>query len=400
MIAHAGLLLAIVSLGSVAIAAASLIACFRWRAQARGDRLALRLAMERERTFVDSARRLADAARTSIVAVREEMDRAVRTIAPGIDAVMFFEEQDAQLVCVAATGARVHYFAGIRCALDDESSLLVRALHSGHRVTTHDAPDVRALHPGDVFAAAIPLVLDSGRRCVLYIGSANPDFAAVVDRIVSLVDGTTPAYRIAFERADDRARAEYDGLTGLLTARALRTALARITERARTEPIGRLGLLFIDTDRFKAWNDTYGHASGDALLRELAELLRRAASRDGDVAARNGGDEFCLIFTDCEKSTAVERAERLRASIADANFIALAPADVTAEPVIISASIGVAAFPVDAATPRELLEKADAAMYHSKRTGRDGVSFYSVDGALVRADPGRPVRGIADRRDG
>jgi diguanylate cyclase (GGDEF)-like protein len=108
-----------------------------------------------------------------------------------------------------------------------------------------------------------------------------------------------------------------------------------------------------------------------------------------------GGDEFCVVFADAEKSRAVERAERLRASIAEADFSGLHAHGSGAEEVKIRASIGVACFPVDAQSPSALLEKADEAMYHSKKTARDGVSFCSVDGALVRADSGA-VGGTVD----
>ncbi len=387
----------LVAAGSLLVAAASTLAVLRMRAQARADRLALRVALAREAAFVESARRLADAARESIDAVREEMDRAVRAIVPSIDVVLFFEERDAALVCVAAFGARVAFFSGMRLALDDDASLLGAALRCGYRVTAQDAPEARLLHPGDAFAAAIPLVLEAGRRCVLYAAAPAAESRATADRIVQLVDQATPAYRIALERADDRARAEYDGLTGLLSARAFRVRLAQSIERARCSPLGRVGVAFVDTDRFKAWNDTYGHASGDALLRELAALLRAAAAEPGDIAARNGGDEFCVVFADAEKSSAVERAERLRASIFGADFRALHAPLSTGEEVRISASIGIACFPVDAQSPETLLEKADEAMYHSKKTGRNGVSYFGVDATLVRADGAADERS-ADRR--
>lgn len=149
----------------------------------------------------------------------------------------------------------------------------------------------------------------------------------------------------------------------------------------------------------KSWNDLYGHASGDTLLRELAVLLRASASDPADLVARNGGDEFCVVFADTEKSSAIERAKRLRASIADADFSGLHAHGSGAEEVKISASIGVACFPVDAQSPSELLEKADEAMYHSKKTGRDGVSFFGVDETLVRADSGAARRTVDRRRD-
>jgi diguanylate cyclase (GGDEF)-like protein len=374
-----------------------LAAALWMRVQSRADRLALRLALERETAFVAAARRLADAARVSIEAVRDEIDRVVRVTAPRIDAVLFFEEAEGQLVCVAARGQRVSFFSGTRLAIDDETSLIVNALHCGHRVTMLDAPGARRVHPGDVFAAAIPLVLDAGRRCVLYVSGDDAASATQSDRIVQIVDQATPAYSIALERADDRARAEYDGLTGLLTGRAFRARLAALTDHARFTPLGRIALLFIDTDHFKTWNDTYGHASGDALLRELAQYLRASAQGDGDIVARNGGDEFCVVFADAEKSRSVARAETLRASIAAADFSGLHARVAGGAEVRISASIGVACFPVDARSAEALLEKADEAMYHSKKTGRNGVSFFGVDTVLVRGD-GVTEERTADRR--
>ena len=378
----------IIEVGSVATGLAfgvfGVLLALRARASANSHALALRLARALEIAFVEAARRLAEAATDSLDAVRREIGRAVRTIAPTIDAVLFFEERDAALICVAAAGERVDYFAGTRLGFDDANALPLRALERGHRVSLLDEPGARTLHPGDTFAAAVPLVLEAGRTCVLYFSSIHAVASEVVDRIVTLVDQATPAYRIALDRADDRSRAEFDGLTGLLSPRAFRAKLAALVERARFTPRGRTAVLFLDTDHFKAWNDTYGHASGDALLRELARMLRLAAPDAGDLTARNGGDEFCIVLDDIEKSVAIERATRLCEAIATADFSMLHAADNPAD-VRISASIGVAYFPVDAGTPHDLLERADEAMYHSKRTGRNAVSYFGVDGSLVRA---------------
>jgi diguanylate cyclase (GGDEF)-like protein len=135
---------------------------------------------------------------------------------------------------------------------------------------------------------------------------------------------------------------------------------------------------------FKAWNDSYGHAAGDALLREVAQTLRDAVRSERDLVVRNGGDEFCLVFTETGKATAIERAEDLRAAIAALDVTALRSAAVAANEVQITASIGVAAFPADATTAHELLERADAAMYNSKRTGRNAVSYVAAGETLVK----------------
>jgi diguanylate cyclase (GGDEF)-like protein len=362
------------------------LVALRTHAAARADRLALRLAREREAGLVEASRRLADAARGSVADVRAEIARAARRLVPAVDAVLLFEEQDGALLCVAASGSRTAYFVGTQIARD-AAMLPARALVAGHRVTLADA-GVQPLHPADVEAVAVPLSLDAGRACVLVAAANVPLDAAAVDRIAALADHASPAYLIALDRAVDRHRAEYDGLTGLLGPRAFRQRLGGLLDAARRTPLLRLGLLFVDTDRFKDWNDSYGHAAGDALLREIARVLRGAARDEGDLVARNGGDEFCLVFTETGKAEAVERAEQLRARLAQLDLTHLRPRDAP-DALRITASIGVAAYPVDANAASALLESADDAMYHSKRTGRDAVSYYGVDGRLVRLDADR-----------
>ncbi|MGD0476046.1 MAG: hypothetical protein ABSB70_22885 [Candidatus Velthaea sp.] len=190
---NAGPLLDVVVAGSLAFGLLGIAAAWRMRAQVDAQRLLLEAATEREGRFVEAARRLSGAAGVSVETVREEMDRAVRAVAPSLDVVLFFEEHDAQLVCVAGFGERADFFSGTRLALDDDASLIVAALRCGHRVVSVDARQARVLQPGDVFAAAIPLVLDAGRRCVLYVASGVAGSSAAADRIVQLVDQAAPA---------------------------------------------------------------------------------------------------------------------------------------------------------------------------------------------------------------
>ncbi|MDB5095473.1 MAG: hypothetical protein JWO85_3574 [Candidatus Eremiobacteraeota bacterium] len=388
--------------GALAFGSAATIIALRARAAVRACRLALRLAREREETFIDSSRRLADAARTGVDAIRDEIVRAARTIAPNIDGFLLYEECDGSLTCTFAAGERVAYFPGSRTALDEPGSLPARAIALGHRVTLGEG-GVRPVHPGDVAALAVPLALEAGRTAVLVMAARAPLDRQSVDRLVTVVDHASPAYLLAREREDDRRRAEYDGLTGLLTPRAFRQRLSLLVERARFAPLARLALVFVDTDRFKEWNDAYGHACGDALLREIAGVLRSIAAADRDLVARNGGDEFCIVFTETDKATAIERADLLRRRIAAIDCSALRPDGARGE-VRITASLGVAALAADAAGASELLECADAAMYHTKQTGRDGVSYVLPAGGFSRlaADreeeavrPGRCVEGRA-----
>jgi diguanylate cyclase (GGDEF)-like protein len=370
--------------GSLACGASGAVVASRTRAAARADRLALRLARAREAAFVDAARRLADAARESVDAVRAEIARAARVAAPAVDGLLVYEQHDAALRCTAAFGDRFAYFAGSSVALDDSSALPARAIAAGHRITLDDAGTCPP-HPADVAALAVPLVLDAGRACVLVTAAQQPLDAGAIERLVTLADQASPAYLTALDREHDRRSAEYDGLTGLLTPRAFRRRLNALVDRARFVPSGRLALLFVDTDHFKHYNDRHGHGAGDTLLRELANVLRAAATSEHDLAARNGGDEFCIVFTETDKAAAIERADDVRRRIALLDLARLRPQPSPPEEDLrITASVGVAAFPSDASTANDLLERADAAMYHTKKTGRNGVSYAGRDREFVR----------------
>jgi diguanylate cyclase (GGDEF)-like protein len=349
----------------------------------RYARLSLRLERERQVALLAAVQRLGHAATRSIDDVCAELDRAIRALVPAVDSVLVFDDGSEQLDCVFASGARTAYFRSARIARDDERTLPALARAQGHRAELGDG-GVRGFHPADAFALAVPLRGAGGAAAVVYVAAPVAVAAPEREAIVQLAGHAAFAYALASERERNRRRAEYDALTGLLAPRVLRERLGAAIARARLAPLERIALLFVDTDRFKDWNDAYGHASGDALLRALAALFRAAASGGDDLAARNGGDEFCLVLAGTEKSQAIERAEALRAAIEALDVAGLRP-DGAGEDVRITASIGVAAFPVDATTPHALLERADEAMYHSKRSGRNAVSYFGPDGAAVRA---------------
>jgi diguanylate cyclase (GGDEF)-like protein len=205
-----------------------------------------------------------------------------------------------------------------------------------------------------------------GLHAVIYCSSTNSFGIAQEDTIVRTIEHAASPYALAVERESDRADATYDGLTGLLTPRAFRERLRNDVTRLHLRASALLSLWFIDTDHFKDVNDAYGHGAGDLVLQRMASLLRLHSVADVDIVARNGGDEFCAIVYDVQKTVAIERAQALCDAVRRTDF------DV---PLRVTASIGVATLPFDAHDASELLEVADAAMYHSKRSGRDRVSF-------------------------
>jgi diguanylate cyclase (GGDEF)-like protein len=166
-----------------------------------------------------------------------------------------------------------------------------------------------------------------------------------------------------------------DSLTGLANRRLFDESLQREVARAR-RLAAPLSLLVLDVDHFKQVNDSYGHQTGDAVLREVADALV-ANTKNYDVAARYGGDEFVVLLPGCSRDDALRVAERVRLGIARA---------VDGAPVTVSA--GVATVPDNANDAERLMAAADAALYDAKRTGRDRVA---TSGRGIEIAPPSPV---------
>ncbi len=165
-----------------------------------------------------------------------------------------------------------------------------------------------------------------------------------------------------------REQALQDPLTGLYNRRYLEESMGH--EIIRAERNGQsIGIVMCDLDHFKRVNDTYGHLVGDEVLKAFAELLR-SHSRGSDIVCRFGGEEFLLMLPDMSLDIAYKRAEQLRASLA-AKHIGKPGIQVTA-------SFGVAAFPVDGKTQDTLISAVDTAMYQAKEAGRNRVVVSSV----------------------
>ena len=157
-----------------------------------------------------------------------------------------------------------------------------------------------------------------------------------------------------------------DGLTGLYNHRHFHERLTLEVERSQRSGLP-LSLLMLDVDHFKQFNDTYGHPSGDEVLRQLARVLGDTR-RANDVVARYGGEEFAVILVDTPKFTAAKVAERVRERIYDNDFSEAAPRAGR-----LSVSIGVATFPDDGGDAEALVRSADTALYAAKRAGRNRV---------------------------
>ncbi len=197
------------------------------------------------------------------------------------------------------------------------------------------------------------------------LGQLGHHLNAVHDQLDALFE------RLQQQKAEIENVALHDGLTGLPNRR-LFAELARGAMAAARRDGRRLALLFVDLDRFKAVNDGFGHAGGDALLKVCAQRLR-AALREADLVCRHSGDEFLVLLHDAADTEQVgHTADRLLKVLAQ-------PVPLHGRDAAVSASIGIAFYPDDADEPEALVGKADTAMYAAKRLGRDRRSLYHRD---------------------
>jgi len=164
------------------------------------------------------------------------------------------------------------------------------------------------------------------------------------------------------------AMAVTDELTGLYNRRYFDRHLAVMLGKAQAQDRD-LAVMLLDVDHFKAVNDTHGHDVGDAVLKELAQRLRRNI-RGVDLACRFGGEEFVVLMPDTDHRQAESVAERVRTAMAERPFeigsmLTLA----------LTISVGVSLNEQDHDTPETLLKRADIALYRAKREGRNRVVF-------------------------
>jgi diguanylate cyclase (GGDEF)-like protein/PAS domain S-box-containing protein len=202
---------------------------------------------------------------------------------------------------------------------------------------------------------------------VLFNGSVKRGADGEAELMTGLLTDIT-----ARKEAESRLQllATHDTLTGLPNRTLLNERVQQMLEGGpRNTPVA---VMFIDLDRFKEVNDSFGHEPGDVLLREVARRLGRAL-RPSDVIARLGGDEF-VVAAYCSNGTAsaASIAEKLLATLA-------APIDIGVQEVVIGASIGISMFPEHASTKELLFQSADTAMYRAKAGGRNGYCFFAAE---------------------
>ncbi len=258
-------------------------------------------------------------------------------------------------------GVEPHEYVG-------DSKLWSELLHPDDRDRTIDAVD-RGIESGEPYTVEYRMIARDGRVvCFQDTATVLRDPEGRPTMIQGVMLDVTER-----KEAEDRLAflAYHDHVTGLPNKAMFDELLDLSLARGRRSGLG-AAVLALDVDNFKLVNDSLGHEAGDHLIAQIAERLQEA-TRDGDIVARQGGDEFLLLVADVDPAGALgdeDAAALVAESVANRVQRALqAPFDVDGTELYVTASIGISVFPRDADDAGTLLRNADAAMFRAKGAG-------------------------------
>jgi len=284
----------------------------------------------------------------------------------------------------------------------DEALRLLGVMSFKAALVDVSLPDNRGLEAVARLRAAapsLPIVVVAGMKdeslALQALEAGGQDYL-----IKGLFDGglLNRAIRYAVERKDSEEKlthlAYYDQLTGLCNRRLFRERLSLALARAKRQQT-RVTILFLDLDRFKGINDSFGYQAGDGLLKEVGRRLMESI-REFETSARLGGDEFAIILQDLEhQQEAMVVTQRLLDTLA-------APFQIDGQEVGVTASVGIAFYPENGDGIEQLLKCADSAMHRAKERGRHGYQIFSREmhsEVLTRMSLERDLRQALERKE-
>jgi diguanylate cyclase (GGDEF)-like protein len=351
----------------------------------RGSTSHILRAFENERVFVqlESAKReqetlyrVSQALSTALTqdAVMEVgLTAAQEIVDHDFAAITEYQPEGRRHVVRRAVGERALDFQGLR--FRDNTSLTAMVVKNRHYLPYRGEFDSKqqvlftkkAKLKGMESLLVLPLVVREEPIGTLIVAAKAPSAfgTSVRETLQALANQLAVALANARAVGQLEEMATTDGLTGCLNKRALLDQMEQKLMAAQR--FGRkLSLIVADLDHFKAVNDTYGHATGDRVLKEIGGVLRRV-KRETDLVARFGGEEFCMLCEETDARGARLLAERVREELEKTELVTeLGTLKVTA-------SLGVATFPDHASTAADLFVQGDKALYEAKNRGRNQV---------------------------
>lgn len=324
--------------------------------------------------FLRSSRRLNEA--------YDICSRALPHILPGSSgAIAVFDEQRMDLHVAATWGFTSRLSVGQTLEPDCCWALRRGQLHRSS--AQGSTPACGHELPSDAGSVCLPMQAH-GETLGIFItdvGGAGED-AQRLDRIVEQISLGVASLRIQQRIWEQSVR---DPMTDLFNRRYTEPTLQREIGRANRDGAA-LSVLLLDVDHFKRVNDEHGHDGGDAVLKQVASLIRGAV-RTEDIACRYGGEEFLVILPGCDLEQGEEWAERLRERLASTRLKVDGDRHIP-----VTASIGIASFPRHADTGAGLISAADAALYAAKAAGRNRVFTASDEVTILEGIAGADAR--------
>jgi diguanylate cyclase (GGDEF)-like protein len=298
----------------------------------------------------------------------------------GRSSLMILNEQSNELALEAALGGSFEAASPVRVKLGEGiagavlatgSAMVVRDVESDARVPAAR----RGVYKSKSFIS-FPITLGPRKVGVINL-TDRADGAPYEKDDLSLLELIAPQLALIIDRTEWHRKAEAyqrmsltDPLTGLPNRRYLEERLYEEVERSKRHGTP-LSFMIIDVDRFKGYNDIYGHTNADNVLVKTAQVLRRSV-RAIDMPARFAGDEFCIILPETELADATRAAERLRAAVGRAEYHS-EQGELMGR---VTISIGVSSFRPSRQSPLAIIEAADRALYQAKTRGRNCVAVY------------------------
>lgn len=287
--------------------------------------------------------------------------------------ILLLDKATNELVLRAARGTRAGAVGKLR--LRSDQGLAGQVLRTGRPLNVPDTDREPLFVPSpqgyDKIRSmlVVPLLVSDHRVGVINISSVKQP-RSFSDRELGAIKLVADYAALALENAgileEKEREATTDGLTGLHNYRYFQRGLEEMISAG-----GQLALIWMDLDFFKEFNDAFGHLKGSEVLRRLAGIIPAAMENKGSVVSRYGGDEFAVIVPGAKTREGLEEAERIRKAIHQTDF-----SEGRKGAKRISASIGLACHPGDAREPRELVEKADQAMYLAKERGKNRIAYW------------------------
>jgi diguanylate cyclase (GGDEF)-like protein len=346
------------------------------------------------RTFHEVARAITSAIELDTI-LRSILEQMAHYFKPESWSLLMLDEQRQDWYYALAAGYSEDELHGIRMPLSEGAAgmvfksggpVMVDDITNDPRFANIPLPALSKKSRGPVSLLCIPVLARGRTLAVIQLVNSRPeglnDFAMYFLHV--LTDYTAIAIENAAAMERIRELTITDDCTGLYNARHLQKMLDSEADRSLRTKI-EFSLIFIDLDHFKSVNDTHGHLVGSQLLAEVGGVIKQGL-RTIDSAYRYGGDEFVAMLPHTGKQAAIEVARRLYRTLRGHSFLNSHGLDKR-----IKASFGLATFPEDGATVKELIKSADDMMYLVKQTSRDNIAVAQMGVLPPVAPEGSPA---------